>query len=506
MVQLRFSIIILVFLISDVLCDNYATFRFANHYADHMVLQRSPQRAFLWGYSNTYTTISVSVKHSRTGKKQTYRTKTYIDSRGFIAWKIALEPYKAGGPYDIICKSNVRGKSIRLRDVLFGDVWFCSGQSNMVFPTSHAMEAEKEMDLAQSYPQVRLFEVGRYFSNVTIHELKIKSIHLQWSLPTPKKLSGFSALCWMYGRRLFDQYHVPIGLISSNFGGTRIEAWSSPDMLKKCKASKNDQNSPSALWNAMVYPLLTTTIYGVIWYQGESNVDHPDTYNCTFPAMIAGWRKEWYKTTGKSTDSMFPFGFVQIAVIGKDYPHPKFPIIRWKQTAEYGYVPNPKQPKTFMAVAMDLPDNATPFDTIHPRYKSDIADRLVLGALNIAYNEETYWTGPVVDKVKLSTNCDTNCVVTITYKKETLKTGGIEIRTKVGFEISFNESNKWTGFDITSHKKDRLYITIRKQPSDKITAVRYAWKQEPCLLKLCAVYGARGNLPSPPFIAYGPFP
>ncbi|XP_057295301.1 sialate O-acetylesterase-like [Hydractinia symbiolongicarpus] len=126
----------LFLVISSVLCDNYATFRFANHYADHMVLQRSPQRAFLWGYSDTYTTISVSVKHTKTSERQTYHTKTFKDSRGFIAWEIALEPYKAGGPYDIICKSNVGGETIRLRDILFGDVWFCSGQSNMVFPTS----------------------------------------------------------------------------------------------------------------------------------------------------------------------------------------------------------------------------------------------------------------------------------------------------------------------------------------------------------------------------------
>ncbi|XP_057294535.1 sialate O-acetylesterase-like [Hydractinia symbiolongicarpus] len=174
------------------------------------------------------------------------------------------------------------------------------------------MKAETELDLALSYPHIRLFEVDEYFSNVTIHELKMKSIPLRWNLPTSRTLSQFSAICWMYGRRLFDQYHVPIGLISSNFGGTRIEAWSSPDMLARCNASSNNENSASQLWNAMVYPLLTTTIFGVIWYQGESNTPDPDTYNCTFPAMIAGWRKEWYKSTEKSTDPMFPFGFVQV--------------------------------------------------------------------------------------------------------------------------------------------------------------------------------------------------
>ncbi|XP_057295620.1 sialate O-acetylesterase-like [Hydractinia symbiolongicarpus] len=158
-----------------------------------------------------------------------------------------------------------------------------------------------------------------------------------------------------------------------------------------------------------------------------------------------------------------------------------------------------------MAVAMDLPDNASPFSSVHPRYKSDIADRLVLGARNIAYNEETYWTGPIIDKVLVSTKCDDTCVLTVIYKKDSVKTFGIEIRTNVGFEVYFNHSKKWTAFNITSHKKDRLYITIKKQPLDKITAVRYAWKMEPCLLKLCAVYGASRDLPSPPFIAYGPF-
>lgn len=133
----------------------------------------------------------------------------------------------------------------------------------------------------------------------------------------------FSAVCWFYGKNIYDKYKVPLGLLSSNWGGTPVEAWSSPEALEKCKSTQTDDRSvdvnagpnphePSVLWNAMMYPLLNMSIYGAIWYQGEANSGDPAKYNCTFPAMISDWRSKWNEATGGSTDMTFPFGFVQV--------------------------------------------------------------------------------------------------------------------------------------------------------------------------------------------------
>ena len=124
----------------------------------------------------------------------------------------------------------------------------------------------------------------------------------------------------MFGRLLYDEYKVPIGLIATSWGGTRVEAWSSPAALANCglkhhEEPKSPQNSYSVLWNAMICPFLNMTIKGAIWYQGEANsLYNSEIYSGTFPEMINDWRKKWCEGTGGSTDQMFPFGFVQVIV------------------------------------------------------------------------------------------------------------------------------------------------------------------------------------------------
>jgi len=321
----------------------------------------------------------------------------------------------------------------------------------------------------------------------------------------------------MFGRRLVDKYSIPIGLMNVNYGGSSVEAWSSPEILAKCNSStfgtydntaiiiKSDssngdsrnENLQSALWNAMIYPLLNTTIHGVIWYQGERNtIYRTDVYNCTFPAMIKGWREEWFKATSGQTSRSFPFGFVQLASLGKNIIisniEPLFPLIRWKQTAEYGYVPNEKQRNVFMAVAYDLPDGASPLGSIHPRDKETVAERLFLGAQNIAYNTSTYWTGPIFYEAIFSED-------KIRVKFRSVGSSGIQVRSKGGFEVRLFGNKTWIPLQISGLINDTVIITYAN--TLKVTSIRYNWKKEPCLYKKCAIYSNQNHLPSPPFIA-----
>ncbi|XP_010076573.1 PREDICTED: sialate O-acetylesterase, partial [Pterocles gutturalis] len=147
--------------------------------------------------------------------------------------------------------------------------------------------------------------------------------------------------------------------------------------------------TPSVLWNAMIHPLLNMTLRGIAWYQGESNAFlHTDRYNCSFPALAADWRRAFHAGSAGQTEPLLPFGFVQLSTYRWRSRDDAFPRLRWHQTADLGTVPNPKLPATFMAVTMDLGDKHSPYGSIHPRDKQNVAYRLHLGARAVAYGEK----------------------------------------------------------------------------------------------------------------------
>ncbi|XP_061169386.1 sialate O-acetylesterase-like [Saccostrea echinata] len=473
-----------------------ATFKFSSYYHDHMVLQQSSTGTSIWGQSSKVGDV-VHIKLNNNEVAQTTVNSDHI-------WEAKFTSPKDHGPYNVSATSSLG--TVEISDVLFGDVWICSGQSNMEYMTFGLLNATQEYADSLNYQSVRLFHVHREFSASLYTD--VKHIDAAWLKPNQKSLTQYSAVCWLYGKYLSQHFNYPIGLVETNWGGTRIEAWSSPDALSACSGAqgrrKRDYNSNSQLYNAMINPLLRNTIKGVIWYQGESNAGHAYQYSCQFLEMIRDWRGKFSAASKGTTNPSFPFGFVQLAPWREGETSLGFPQLRWSQTANIGYVPNSLLHNVFMAVAIDLPDYQSPYGNIHPRYKHDVAYRLYLGALGVAYHErDVEFEGPF----------PTSAVVDSTHRHLTIECGRgltpIEIRTNSGFEVCcVNHATKfcnpsdthWINSTITSHDFATVTLNISScNHGSHVVQLRYAWRESPCAFHQCAVYGKSNNLPGPPF-------
>ncbi|KAK2182434.1 hypothetical protein NP493_354g03011 [Ridgeia piscesae] len=516
--------------------EHDSTLRFASYYADHMVLQKAPQRATVWGYASaddigSYVTVQLISGRDLTVVSTHQATiKADIQSGGGV-WVVKLTATPPGGPY--VVKATVEAQSIEMKDVLFGDVWLCGGQSNMQFGLEYIFNASEELASAKNYPHIRLFDTKMIASPVPLADLQ--AITLQWSLPSNASLAGgwtyFSAMCWLYGKQLHETLGYPIGLVESCWGGTPVEAWSSPDALRQCGLKQSDlekqltsesnkrelmkmdpvfgymgPQQSSQLWNAMIHPLLNMTIYGAIWYQGEANGGRPDTYNCTFPSMIDDWRKNFYFGSGFETSSLFPFGFVQIGPNGPDGSKiiRGFPDIRWHQTADVGYVPNPRMKNVFMATAVDDTDFSSPHGPIHPRDKTTISKRLAVAGLTVAYGmDRGQFQGPFPSSYEISR---TQATLTLMYDFNRFK---IQQRSSSGFEVCCSRDTvtlcpvdgNWTAAPVVNVGVTTVQLSWRACGADTyVMGLRYEWRLTPCAYKKCAIYSVENELPAPPFI------
>ncbi|KAK3746757.1 hypothetical protein QZH41_013585, partial [Actinostola sp. cb2023] len=498
-------------------------FRFANIYGDHMVLQQAPFRANVWGFGEVGQPVVVIIGNLA------YQVKVVAGPQGKGMWTANLDAHK-GGPYSITASSKVNSTlyNITLNNVLFGDVWICSGQSNMQFSIAQVINMSEAVKEAENYPNIRLFTAFQVQSDIPLYELSV--VQQPWSVASSASVNGgvwkyFSAVCWFYAKNLYDKYKHPLGMIATDWGGTPVEAWSSPDALATCNITDliprkvlpeeeifapPNPSKPSVLYNAMIHPLLKMTVFGAIWYQGEANAGVPNNYNCTFPAMIDDWRQKWYTSTGGHTDPLFAFGFVQLSSYGDD---PTviggFPVIRWAQTANYGYVPNARMRNVFMAVSMDLGNASSPWGSIHPNDKQDVGYRLALSGRAIAYSESgVYYTGPLAVKIMISLqSMPRTWLFEVLYSD--VGAEGIEIRARSGFEFvceSNGVTSDWIEAQIlTSSFAEVDLLGLCPSGTDRPTGIRYAWRQDPCTFKTCAVYSKTEGLPSPPFVKYAPF-
>ncbi|XP_048199698.1 sialate O-acetylesterase [Perognathus longimembris pacificus] len=485
-------------------------FHFASYIDSYMVLQKEPAGAVIWGYGIPGAIVTVTLHVGQ----ETIMTKVTNVKAPSNIWMVILDPMKPGGPYELVAHQTlgIMRFTRKIHDILFGDVWLCSGQSNMQMTVLQIFNATEELSNTEAYQSVRLLSVSLVQSEKELEDFD--EVDLEWSKPTSGKLGHgnftyMSALCWLFGRHLYETLQYPIGLISSSWGGTPIEAWSSPRSLRTCGVhfkshipeSVTGPSRHSVLWNAMIHPLRTMTLKGVIWYQGESNMEYNrDKYNCTFPELIADWRQSFHDGSQGQTERFFPFGFVQLSsYLVQETSDDRFPQIRWHQTADFGFVPNPAMPNTFMAVSMDLGDRDSPFGSIHPRDKQTVAYRLHLGARAVAYGEkDVIFQGPLPEKLDLVAHGE---LLNITYHQYIqIHVQKLKNRT---FEIACCKDHhcKWLPAIMRVFSSHTLTLDILSCTAT-VAALRYAWATWSCEYKQCPLYDYHTHLPAPPFIAW----
>jgi len=493
--------------------------------SDNMVLQRGV-KARIWGTADAGEKVTVTIGMQK-------QTATANDKG---EWAVLLDPMEAGGPYDI----TVAGKNtIKLANVLIGDVWVCSGQSNMAMTVGRSANARQEI-AAANYPKIRHFGLNRAVAGTPQ-----KDCRGAWAVCSPKTVAGFTAVGYFFGRHLHKQLGVPIGLLHTSWGGTPAQAWTSrralaavPELkhyverldaavnpseeakkryqeaLKrwqeaaaKAKAAKRrpprrpampsvGAHTPSALYNAMIAPVLPYTIRGAIWYQGESNAGRPKEYRVLFSTMIKNWRKDW----GLGD---FPFLFVQLANFRGVDKEPSSGGWAWLREAQDMAL---ALPKTGQACIIDIGEARD----IHPKNKQDVGKRLALAALAIEYGKKLEYSGPRFDKMAIEGN---KARISFTHLGgglvarpfEDMKPYGPTLAKRFGVPITpeLRPKSEVYGFAIAGKDMkfvwaearidgDTVVVSSPKVP--KPYAVRYAWDNNP----VCNLYNKAG-LPACPF-------
>ena len=328
----------------------------------HMVLQQKAT-VTLWGWCDPQEKVKI---------RSSWDTTTYRTTGSWAAkWSIQIPTPAAGGPYTISIEGN---NSIVLEDVMIGEVWVCSGQSNMEMNVNWGLPYQDEVAKATN-TRIHFFQVPKTTSGYPQEDVKAK-----WVVCNPEDMKNFSAAGYFFGKKLEERLDVPIGLISSNWGGTPAETWTPAELVEndttlksaatKLKVANGWPVTPGFAYNAMIYPITNYAIAGTIWYQGESNVGTADSYTRLFTTMIGSWRKAWQKD--------FPFYFAQIAPFAGYGDNSSSAFLREAQTKTLALQ------KTGMVLTGDLVDNV---NDIHPKMKKEVGERLADLALAETYGQ-----------------------------------------------------------------------------------------------------------------------
>jgi len=416
-------------------------------FGDNCVLQQQTEAA-IWGNAAANTRVRVTT--SWDGK--TYGTTAGADG----AWKLKVKTPKAGGPYEVTISD---GRPLKLKNVLVGEVWICSGQSNMEMPMkgyrNQPVLGSAEAIALGANPDIRLFTVKQAGNPEPQGDFSGA-----WKTADPESVSEFSATAYFFGLILHKALHLPVGLINASWGGTRIEPWISESGCKrfdwvalpdKKPVEKFSPQTPTVLFNAMIHPMVGYGMRGAIWYQGESNRNEPQAYRKLLPGLVENWRSLW--DLGE-----FPFYYAQIAPFDYGSTGLSSAYLREAQLQASAALPN-----MGMACLMDLGEKSC----IHPADKETGAKRLAYLALARTYGlRGIACTSPVLKEMKVEGG-----LVKLTFDNTPM---GL---TSYGKELS--------GFEVAGANQ-RFYpatafltwegVTLMSPSVSQPVAVRYAFK------------------------------
>jgi len=465
-------------------------------FSDNMVLQRGSALP-IWGKADPGEQIQVTLERKAPGEAAVAASGTTADKDG--NWKVTLPEQKAGDGYSL----TIKGKNaIDLKNVAVGDVWICSGQSNMQWTLSALTKDEqgKKAAAAATNPNLRLFSVQRRPMPEPQATVPVTANEGKWLPCTPETAINFSAVGYFFGRDIQKDQNVPVGLINTSYGGTPAEAWTSKEGLLKEKdlvyyvdrvelgkksydadkvkaahevaiekwkkdlsaakaASKPlprqpqmpgpgniTAGSPTGLYNGMIAPLLPFAVKGAIWYQGESNAGRAAEYRKLMPALIKDWREKW--------GSELPFFMVQLAPFkggasGVDYAELRDAQLHSTQAL----------PKVGIAIITDVGDETD----IHPQRKEPVGQRLALSARAIAYGQKLDYEGPEFKAMKVEGD----------KAMLSFENGGLVCKgdSLAGFQIAGEDKV----FHPATAEMKGATVVVSSDKVSKPWAVRYGW-------------------------------
>ena len=494
----------------------FANVKLASPFSDHMVLQYNTAVP-VWGTADAGEKVTVQLG------KQT--VSIVADAGG--KWMLKLQKLAAGGPYII----TVTGKNtIVINDVYAGEVWICSGQSNMDMTVAKedrywcGVINEAEEVAAANYPLIRVFD-----TDFTPSATPQDDVTGKWETVSPQTIGHLSAIAYFFARDVQKEIKMPIGLITTAFGASTAEAWIREEALLNepvCKplvdsfkkkvekyltdttvqtkykadqakwkiasdsakaAGKNaprgpknpdpvrDQHNASVLWNGMVKGLVPYAIRGALWYQGESNSPTAKIYRQIMETLIKDWRQQW-------AQGDFPFLYVQLANIGKTYD--SLPAKGGSEAIKReAQLQNLSVPNTAMAVAIDNADSAD-MNNVHPKNKQEIGRRLALAALAITYGKKIVYSGPIYNKMETS-GSSIKLYFNHTGTGLMAKDGDLK-----GFAIAGPDKK----FVWATAKIEGNTVVVSSPDIVNPVTVRYGWGNNP----ITSLYN-KENLPASPF-------
>jgi sialate O-acetylesterase len=445
-------------------------------FSENMVLQRGIYLP-VWGWADEGESVTVEFR----GQKDTAKT-----SGG--KWSVTLPAQRAGGPDTL----TVSGKNkIEVKNVLVGEVWICSGQSNMEWPMRLTFEPEQSIS-GSANPMLRLFTVPKLKANEPVPDVKGS-----WGEASPKTTTNFSAVAYYFGRDLQKALGVPVGLIHTSWGGSPAEVWMKQEVLagnpeyktalldghaaamkryeeaqaafeaEQAELKKQGKTSekrppqkpswkPAELYNGMIAPLIPYAIKGAIWYQGESNAGRAQQYRTLYADMIRNWRRDW-------NQGDFTFLAVQLAPYTKIKDQPG--DSDWAELREAQLLATKVLPKVGMAVITDVGEE----NDIHPRKKQPVGARLALAARGIAYGEKITFSGPLYKEMQVKGD-----KVALTFDHV-----GAGLEARDGDLKGFSIAGADRKFVWASAKIEGDKVIVSSPEVSAPVAVRYGWANYP---------------------------